>query len=144
MPDEWPVVAEGESSRGELWYLTAGGSAADYESMLKVVYPDGRWGQGGMQGPALYPGQLLNSYAGRGDDGPLWVIVRSDPRVVRVRLQSEQGEESELLACAHDQVVGINFFAAVLPWSTWLAGLQGFDDDGRVLAGLSPRRPPRF
>jgi hypothetical protein len=135
VPDELLVVAEGEGPQGERWYLDAGGDAEGYESMLRIVYADGRTGGGGMGGP------LLNTYAGRGDNGPLRVIVRSGPRVVRLRLQSERGELCELPACAHDPLFGINFFAALLPWTTWLAEVEALDSDGQVLTGITPRRP---
>ena len=75
---ELPVVAEGETTRGERWYLRAGGSPETYDSMLETVHADGRRDQGCMSGPALYPGELLNVYLGRADQGPLRVVVRSD------------------------------------------------------------------
>jgi hypothetical protein len=46
-PPELPVVAEGEGSRGERWYLKAGGSSEDYYTMLGTVHPDGRRDEGG-------------------------------------------------------------------------------------------------
>ena len=67
---ELPVVAEGETTRGERWYLRAGGSLETYDSMLETVHADGRRDQGGMSGPALYPGDLLNVYLGRARPGP--------------------------------------------------------------------------
>lgn len=71
MPDpELTVVAEGSTPAGERWYLSAGGSPEDYYTMLKIVHPDGHWGEGGMGGPPLYAGQLLNCYTGRGTAGP--------------------------------------------------------------------------
>src|SRR5215831_5234759 len=58
---ELPVVAEGEGTQGERWFLRAGGSSEAYFSMIETVHPDGRRDEGGMGGPALYPGQLLNT-----------------------------------------------------------------------------------
>jgi hypothetical protein len=128
------VVAEGEGTRGERWFLKAGGSSEDYSSMIETVHRDGRRDEGGMGGPALYPGQLLNTYVGRADQGPLWVVVRADPRVRRLRFQSRRGEQCEMLSCAHDPAVGVNLFAVLLPWTTGVAAMQGLDADGRVLA----------
>jgi hypothetical protein len=59
------VVAEGETAHGERWYLKAGGSAHDYYTLLETIYPDGHRDEGGMGGPAIYPGNLLNVYTGR-------------------------------------------------------------------------------
>jgi hypothetical protein len=130
---ELPVVASGETARGERWFLKAGGSAEDYYSMVETVHRDGRRDEGGMGGPALYPGHLLNVYTGRADQGPLRVVVRADPRVRRLRLQSERSERCEMLASARDQAVGVNLFAILLPWTTGVTSMQGLDAEGQVL-----------
>jgi hypothetical protein len=128
---ELPVVAEGETARGEQWYLRAGGSPEASDSMLETVHVDGRRDQGGMCGPALYPGELLNVYIGRADQGPLRVVVRADPQVQRLRLQSERGEWCDMLApCAHDPAVGVNLFAMLLPWTTDVTEVMALDADG--------------
>jgi hypothetical protein len=82
------VVAEGEEPGGVYWYLKACGSAENYYTFIETIYPDQRRDEGGMGGPALYPGRLLNIYTGRADQGRLRVIVRSDPRVQRLRFYS--------------------------------------------------------
>jgi hypothetical protein len=130
---ELRVVAEGETSRGEHWYLSAGGTADDYYTMLKTVHPDGRWDEGGMGGPPLYAGQLLNAYTGRAGDGPLRLIVRADPRVRRLRVQLADGESRELPLAAADLVVGVTFFAALLPGIRAVDAIQAFDLFGRPL-----------
>jgi hypothetical protein len=141
---ELPVVAEGETTRGERWYLRAAGSPEAYDSMLETVHPDGRRDQGGMSGPALYPGDLLNVYLGRADQGPLRVVVRTDPRVQQLRLQSERGAQCVMFApSAHDPAVGLNLFAVLLPWTTDVTSIQGMDADGLVLTSRTPRNPPR-
>ena len=86
-----------------------------------------------MGGPPLYPGQLLNSYAGRADQGPLRFVVRADPRVQRLRLWLERAEQCEMQACASDPAVGVNFFAALFPWATGINAMEGLDADGQVL-----------
>lgn len=141
---ELPVVAEGETTRGERWYLRAGGSPEAYDSMLETVHADGRRDQGGMSGPALYPGDLLNVYLGRADQGPLRVVVRTDSRVQRLRLQSEVGERCDMLVpSAHDPVAGVNLFAVLLHWSTDVTSIQGLDADGLMLMSRAPRNPRR-
>ena len=128
------VVAEGDAPGGARWYLKAGGSADDYYTLLETVHPDGHRDEGGMGGPVLYPGRLLNVYTGRADPGLLRVIVRADPRVRRLRFNSEMGERCDmLLPTVDDTGLGVTFFACLLPWTTGIVSLQGQDADGRVL-----------
>jgi hypothetical protein len=135
-----PVVAEGETSRGQHWYLKAGGSSHDYYTMLKTVHPDGRWDEGGMGGSALHAGSLFNAYTGRADDGPLRVIVRTDPRVRRLRFHSAKDEWWDLLPVGDDPAVGVTFFAALLPWTAAAVSMRGFDADGQELWSRTPPR----
>jgi hypothetical protein len=135
------VVAEGDTTGGERWYLKAGGSAADYYTLLETVHPDGRRDEGGMGGPPLSPGELLNVYTGRADRGPLRVIVRADPRVRRLRFQSEMGESCDILPNGDDPSVGVVLFAILLRWRTGVVSMQGLDDDGQVRA-TRPAIPP--
>ena len=133
-PQDLTVVAEGELPSGERWYLKAGGSADDYYTLMETVHSDGRRDEGGMGGPVLYPGRLLNVYTGRADPGFLRVIVRADRRVRRLRFQSEMGERCDmLLPTVSNDILGVTFFAALLPWETSLVSLQGLDADGHVL-----------
>ena len=143
MPD-LPVVAEGENARGEHWYLKAAGSPADYYTMLETLHPGGRRDEGGMGGAPLYPGSRYNSYVGRADDGPLRVIVRTDPGVRRLRLsiRTTRDETLDLLPLAEDPQVGLVFFATLLPQPTELLSIQGFGDDGEPLPALTPPRLP--
>jgi hypothetical protein len=151
MPD-LPIVAEGENDHGEHWYLKAAGSPEDYYTMLETLHPDGHRDAGGMGGPPLYPGSRYNSYIGRADDGPLRVIIRTDPQVRRLRLgiRTIRAETLDLLPLAEDPEVGLVFFATLLPQPVELLSIQGFGDDGEPLPGpvpdvprLPPRLPPR-
>lgn len=132
MPD-LAIVAEGDTPAGERWYLRAGGSPDDYYTMLETAHPDGRRDSGGMGGPVLYPGQLLNVYTGRASPRLLRVIVRADPRVALLRFQSELGEACEMPPVAESAALGVAFFAILLPWTTGIASLQALDADGRIL-----------
>jgi hypothetical protein len=82
---ELTTVAKGDLPSGQHWILQAGGTREDFYTFLETVHPDGHRDQGGMGGPQLYPGRLLNTYSGH-DRGPLRLIVRADPRVARLRL----------------------------------------------------------
>jgi hypothetical protein len=128
------VVAEGQTARGERWYLKAGGSAQDYYTLMETIYPDGHRDEGGMGDPAIYPRNLLNVYTGRADQGPLGVIVRADRRVRRLRFCSGQGEQCDLLPATDVPAVGVTLFAVLLPWTTGIASMQGLDADGQVVS----------
>jgi hypothetical protein len=132
--EDLKVVAEGEDPGGVHWYLKAGGSADNYYTFIETIHPDQHRDEGGMGGPALYPGRLLNIYTGRADRGPLRVIVRSDPRVQRLLFYSEMGERCDLLANANDPAVGVNLFAILLPWTTSVVAMHGLNADGQLLA----------
>ena len=138
------VIATGETSAGERWYLRAGGSPEDYYTMLQTVHPDGHRDEGGMGGPVLYSDRLLNLYTGRADTGPLRVIARADQRVRQLRFRSQRGEQCELWAAAADGDLGVTFFAILLPWDNELVSIEALDADGHVLEEgmMRPRRRP--
>jgi hypothetical protein len=139
---ELTVVAEGKWPGVAHWYLKAGGSAGDYWTLMETVHPDGHRDEGGMGGPALYPGHLLNVYTGRSERGFLRVVVRADPRVRQLRFQSEIGEWCESLSNAEDPVVGVILFANLLRWKTGVVSMQARDADGQVLSEERPISPP--
>jgi len=126
------VIAEGATPAGQRWYLRAGGAPEDYYTMLETVHPDGRRDEGGMGGPLLYPGRLVNDYVGMASDGPLRVIVRADRRVRQLVLHTARGERHILRPAADDAGLGITFFAGLLPW-TAIDQIQLLDRDGREL-----------
>lgn len=130
---ELRTVAECEWPGAGSWYLKAGGSAADYWTLLETVHADGHRDEGGMGGPALYPGHLLNIYTGRSDRGFLRVIVRADRSVQRLRFRSEKGEQADFLCSEVDAAAGVNLFAALLRWKTGVASIQALGADGQVL-----------
>jgi hypothetical protein len=132
-PPELAVLAEGDVATGEHWILKAGGSTADYYTLLETVHPDGRRDEGGMGGPPLYPGSLLNTYTGGSEQGPRQVLVRADPRVARVRLQLASGERVELPLVATRPDVGVTFFATLLPRTAGLVSVSAVDAGGHEL-----------
>ena len=66
-----------------------------------------------MGGPKLYGTDVLNTYTGRSDDGPLGIVVRADPAVRRVMVVTADGAETDLDACGGDIVDGLRFYVGV-------------------------------
>jgi hypothetical protein len=97
-----------------------------------------------MGGAPLYPGSRYNSYTGRADDGPLRVIIRTDPQVRRLRLgiRTTTDETLDLLPLAEDPEVGLVFFATLLPQPAELLSIQGFGDDGEPVPEPAPAPTP--
>ena len=55
------VVAEGQTARGERWYLKAGGSAQDYYTLMETIYPDGHRTKAVRAVPRFTPGVCSTS-----------------------------------------------------------------------------------
>jgi hypothetical protein len=127
-------IAEGQASSGERWVLRAGGSAADFGTFIETIYPDGRRDAGGMAGPPLWPGSIMNVYTGGTDTGPRRVVVRADPRVARLRVEMAGGEAVELAPVATLSEPALVLFAALLPRSADLTDVIALDAEGQVLA----------
>jgi hypothetical protein len=137
------VVAEGSLPTGERWTVTAGGTSRDYYTFLKTVHPDGHSDEGGMGGPPLYPGSLLNTYTGAADRGLQRLLVRASRSVQRLHLELSTGESRDLLPAGTDDAVGLTFFAALLPRTVTVTQLSGLGPGGQVVEEPSPRYPPR-
>jgi hypothetical protein len=90
MPD-MTVLAEDSLPTGERWILRAGGSGSDFYTLLQTIYPDGHRDEGGMGGPTLYAGSLMNAYTGGAAGGLRRVLVRADAQVARVRRGTSPG-----------------------------------------------------
>jgi hypothetical protein len=132
MPD-LAIRAQGDLPTGQHWVLRAGGTMTDFYTFLETIHPDGRRDQGGMGGPPLYPGSLLNTYTGGSDWGLRRVVVRADPRVARVRVQLASGERRELPLLATRPDIGLAFFATLLPADIGLVSVTAVDAEGEVL-----------
>lgn len=130
---ELEIVAEGDLATGEHWILRAGGSATSFSSMLETVHPDGHRDTGGMGGPVLPAGQLLNTYTGGSDRGLRRVLARADLRVARLRLELRNSPPLHLDPVGHNPNLGVVFFAALLPRTVELAAAVALDAQGHVL-----------
>jgi hypothetical protein len=128
------VLAEGDLPTGQHWILKAGGTSADdFYTFLETIHPDGHRDEGGMGGPPLYPGSLMNTYTGGSGQGLRRVVVRADPRVAWVRLQLASGEQLDLPPLATRPDVGVSFFAKLLAKDAQLASVTAIGADGQVL-----------
>jgi len=127
------VVAEGGLPTGEHWILKAGGTGTDFYTFLETIHPDGHRDEGGMGGPPLAEGRLISTYTGGADGGLRRVVVRTDPRAARVRLQLTSGERLELPPLATWPDVNVTFFATLLPRTAGLASIAALDAEGSVL-----------
>ena len=127
------VLAEGDLPAGQHWILKAGGTPDDFCTFLETVHPDGHRDEGGMAGPPLHPGSLMNTYTGGSDRGLRRVVVRADARVVRVRVELASGELLDLPPVATRPDLGLSFFAALLPRTEGLVSVTAIGTDGQVL-----------
>jgi hypothetical protein len=114
LPD-MAVLAEGGLPTGQRWVLRAGGTSSDFYTFLQTIHPDGHRDEGGMGGPPLYPGSLMNTYTGRSEQGMRRVLVRADPHVARVRVHLGSQEQLDLPPVAARPDLGLVFFATLLP-----------------------------
>jgi hypothetical protein len=132
LPD-MAVLAEGGLPTGQRWVLRAGGTSSDFYTFLETIHPDGHRDEGGMGGPPLYPGRLMNTSTGGSERGMRRVLVRADPQVARVRVHLASGEQVDLPPVAARPDLGLVFFATLLPPSAALVSVAAVDENGEVL-----------
>jgi hypothetical protein len=127
------VLAEGDLPTGQHWILKAGGTSDDFYTFLETIHPDGHRDEGGMGGPLLYPGSLMNTYTGGSDQGLRRIVVRADPCVAQVRVKLANGEPLDLPPLATRPDVGMSFFATLLPQTAELVSVTAIGAEGQVL-----------
>lgn len=127
------VLAEGDLPAGQHWILKGGGTRDDFYTFLETIYPDGHRDEGGMGGPLLHPGSLMNTYTGGSDQGLRRVVVRADPRVATVRVKLASGELLDLPPLVTRPDLGLSFFAALLPQAEGPVSVTAVGADGQVL-----------
>jgi hypothetical protein len=127
------VLAEGDLPSGQHWILKGGGTDRDFYTFLETIHPDGHRDEGGMGGPPLYPGTLMNTYTGGSDRGLRRVVVRADPSVATVRVELTSGDALDLAPLAYRADLGVLFFAALLPRTEGLVSVTAVGADGQVL-----------
>jgi hypothetical protein len=121
------------------WTLEAGGDDAGYWTGLEVTGPGQCRDNGGMAGPKLWGDDLINTYTGRTDKGPVGIAVRTSVAVTRLVLRTRSGDESDLRVCGPGVIDGLRFYVG-FAWPRSPSGefgldeLRGLDDDGNQVA----------
>jgi hypothetical protein len=130
------LAGEGHGPGGERWTLQAGGTSGEYHMIFSTYYPDGSRDGFGISGPVPPANSLWESAAGPARGG-IQFFVWAHPRVRRVRIRAEDGEQCDLLPAKDDSAAGVVLFAALLPWASPVASEQAFDSRGQVLPDVA-------
>lgn len=112
------TAAEGQSAGGARWTIKVGGTRADCLTLMEIEFADRQPGAGGgLGGPALPTGRVMNMSWHRSDFGVAFVVGRVDPSVARVRVQLTGVAPSavDLEPAGDPALFGVRFVGAVLP-----------------------------
>lgn len=130
------VVAEG-TDNGLSWVIWARRDEprpGDLFSMIRVCDEAGRiLHAGGVGGPALYPGHLLNVTTGGSDEGPRVLLARVHTSVRRMRVHAEDGSQRDVALYDCTAVPEVRFACALLPRDLPLRSVAGFGAKGSEL-----------
>jgi hypothetical protein len=107
-------VLRGSRTDGLTWRVLAGGNVADLHTYVDRRLDDAR-AMSGFQGPALHPGELVNSWGGRADGLPEFVMVRTSPAVVAVTAVSAAGREYPVTLSDVIERFGLRFGVIPVP-----------------------------
>jgi hypothetical protein len=112
------TAAAGRSAAGDRWAIKVGGTRADCLTLMEIEFADGHPGVGGgLGGPALTTGRLMNMSWHRSDSGVAFVVGRVHPSIARVHVQLSDAESSaiDLEPAGDPTLFGVRFVGAVLP-----------------------------
>jgi hypothetical protein len=107
-------VLRGSRADGLTWRVLAGGNVADLHTYVDRHLDDAS-AMSGFRGPALYPGELVNSWGGQADGLPEFVMVRTSPTVVAVTVVSATGREYPVTLSDVTERFGLRFGAIPVP-----------------------------
>ena len=128
------TVGQGISPGGERWSVKAGGTRASCWTFMYIELPDGRQaGGGGLGGPALPEGRMLNCSVHRSDTDTHYIVGRVDPTVRRLQLEfaNDSPPSLDLEPFGESADLGIAFVGGVLPGSLELVNISAWDEKGR-------------
>jgi len=137
------TVADGTAADGMSWVVRAGGTRAECNTVLDIQLPGGqRAGGGGMGGPALPPGRLMNVSVHRCDSGLHYLVGRVGLDVARLRLLLGGAPPAtmDLSPAGTSPELGVAFVAAILPAAADLVNVTALDEHGRVLEATDTSR----
>jgi hypothetical protein len=136
-------VLSGSAEGGLDWAVIAYSGGDELYTLLRVRRGSAVLVAGsGFGGPPLWPGSVLNSWHGRTDDLPYFVMARTAPEVDRVVTTTALGLEIVLALSEPVDEFGLRFAAAALPAGHGPGSLRA-ERDGRVLESGQQRVPPR-
>jgi hypothetical protein len=131
------VVAEGTYGDGLTWVIWARRDEphdGDLLSMIRVSDAGGRiLHAGGLAGPPLHPGQLLNVRTGGSEEGPRALLARVHPTVREVRLLTAGAGPAVVPVYDCPAIPEVRFAAALLPRDARLESVAGLDAHGSEL-----------
>jgi hypothetical protein len=131
------VVAEGTHDAGVSWVVWARRDEprdGDLLSMIRLKDAGGRIVHaGGLSGPPLYPGSMLNVSTGGSEEGPRALLARVDPAVQRLELRTQDGGVVDVPLFDCPDVPEVRFAAMLLPRDLPLQSLTGFGEKGAEL-----------
>jgi hypothetical protein len=129
------VAAHGLSRQGARWTVKVGGTRSECWTIMEIEFPDGqKAGGGGMGGPALPAGHMVNCSV-HTEDGLHYVVGRVHPAVRRVRLEfaGDPARRLDLEPTGESAYFGVAFIAAVLPYPSDLISISVWDESGHCM-----------
>lgn len=134
-----------EGAHGDMtWQVRVHGDDAELSSMLYLYRGTKMLDGGGMGGPPLYPGELVNESRGYSDQSPWQIMVRTHPDVTSVVATTERGARLDVPLSQVIQPWGLRFGVAILDDGDAPGGLsvQAADGARDELATPTPPAPP--
>lgn len=111
--DELRKVLSGSEPDGIEWAILAGEDPVsdDFWTFIRRSCRGSHPAQSGMGGPKLFPGAVVNVWAGQADGTPPFVLIRADPSVERVVATTLSGATRELALSPTIDDFGLRFGA---------------------------------
>lgn len=130
------LIAEGSvPDLGATWQLWTSGTRERCSSRVRVLDRSGvTILGGGMAGPTLYSGDLLNVYVGRNDEtGPTVVLARLDRSVARLVLETEPAASREVPLYDGPADLDVSLALVFVDRGERLLRVRAFDAGGHVV-----------
>jgi hypothetical protein len=111
---------------------------------MNIELPDGRMTGGGLGGPPLWPGRLMNCSVHWCDKRVQYLVGRASSEVKRLHLDFAHGYPHgfDLEPVGKSEEFALSFFAEELPISTDLVDISAWDERGNCLERRSTAHYP--